>query len=64
MKIIGPSRASLFLNTVPVYIIIINALLFGVMPYVYQIIGMVLIFVGSFYAGYRAPTVTVKQETR
>jgi len=51
MKVIGPSRASLFLNTVPVYIIIINAVFLGVMPYQYQIIGMVLIFAGSFYAG-------------
>ncbi|HIL93918.1 MAG TPA: DMT family transporter, partial [Cycloclasticus sp.] len=44
MKIIGPSRASLFLNTVPVYIIIINAVFLGVMPYQYQIVGMVMIF--------------------
>ncbi len=53
MKIIGPSRASLFLNTVPVYIIIINAVFLGVMPYQYQIVGMVMIFAGSFYAGLR-----------
>ena len=53
MKIIGPSRASLFLNTVPVYIIIINALFLGVMPEQYQIVGMILIFAGSFYAGFK-----------
>jgi len=53
MKVIGPSRASLFLNTVPVYVIIINAVFLGVMPYQYQIIGMVLIFAGSFYAGFK-----------
>jgi len=51
MKVIGPSRASLFLNTVPVYIIIINTVFLGVMPHQYQIVGMVLIFAGSFYAG-------------
>ncbi len=54
MKVIGPSRASLFLNTVPVYIIIINAVFLEEMPYQYQIIGMVLIFMGSFYAGLKA----------
>lgn len=61
MKIIGPSRASLFLNTVPVYIIIINAVFLGVMPYQYQMVGMVLIFAGSFYAGLRKP-VSLKQK--
>jgi drug/metabolite transporter (DMT)-like permease len=38
---------------VPVYIIIINAVFLGVMPYQYQIVGMVMIFAGSFYAGLR-----------
>jgi drug/metabolite transporter (DMT)-like permease len=63
MKIIGPSRASLFLNTVPVYIIIINAVFLGVMPYQYQIVGMLLIFAGSFYAGLRKPVPSKQKES-
>jgi drug/metabolite transporter (DMT)-like permease len=58
MKVIGPSRASLFLNTVPVYIIIINAVFLNVMPEQYQLLGMVLIFVGSFYSGLRKQPIT------
>ena len=50
MHLIGPARASLFLNTVPVYIIIINAVFLDIMPYQYQWVGMALIFAGSFYA--------------
>lgn len=53
MHLIGPARASLFLNTVPVYIIIINAVFLDIMPYQYQWIGMALIFAGSFYASLR-----------
>ncbi|MEW4983734.1 MAG: DMT family transporter [Cycloclasticus sp.] len=51
--LIGPARASLFLNTVPVYIIVINALFLDVMPQQYQLVGMLLIFAGSFYAGFK-----------
>ncbi|MFT6624168.1 MAG: drug/metabolite transporter (DMT)-like permease [Cycloclasticus sp.] len=53
MHLIGPARASLFLNTVPVYIIIINAVFLDIMPYQYQWVGMALIFAGSFYASLR-----------
>ncbi|PCI23223.1 MAG: permease [Piscirickettsiaceae bacterium] len=62
MNIIGPSRASLFLNTVPVYIIIINAVFLGVMPYQYQVVGMGLIFAGSFYAGLKKPVSAIQKE--
>jgi drug/metabolite transporter (DMT)-like permease len=53
MLLIGPARASLFLNTVPVYIIIINAVFLDIMPYQYQWVGMALILAGSFYASFR-----------
>ena len=62
MNILGPARASLFLNTVPVYIIIINAVFLGIMPYQYQWVGMILIFAGSFYAGLTAPSPVLKKE--
>lgn len=55
VQLIGPARASLFLNTVPVYIIVINALFLDIMPEQYQLMGMLLIFAGSFYAGFKAP---------
>jgi len=54
VHLIGPARASLFLNTVPVYIIVINALFLDIMPEQYQLMGMLLIFVGSFYAGFKS----------
>lgn len=55
VQLIGPARASLFLNTVPVYIIVINALFLDIMPEQYQLMGMLLIFAGSFYAGFKTP---------
>lgn len=55
VHLIGPARASLFLNTVPVYIIAINALFLDIMPEQYQLMGMLLIFAGSFYAGFKSP---------
>ena len=64
MHLIGPARASLFLNTVPVYIIIINAVFFGVLPYQYQWLGMLLIFAGSFYAALKTPSPIANKEIK
>lgn len=64
MHLIGPARASLFLNTVPVYIIIINAVFLGILPYQYQWVGMVLIFSGSFYAALKAPSPVLNKEIK
>ncbi len=55
VMIIGPARASLFLNMVPIYVIVLSSYLLDETLYSYQIIGMVLIIGGSLYAN-RQPT--------
>jgi len=50
VMIIGPARASLFLNMVPIYVIVLSSYLLDETLYSYQIIGMVLIIGGSLYA--------------
>lgn len=50
VMIIGPARASLFLNMVPIYVIVLSSLLLDEVLHDYQLIGMVLIIGGSLYA--------------
>lgn len=50
VMMIGPARASLILNMVPIYVIVLSAYLLDEDLYIYQIIGMVLIIGGSLYA--------------
>ena len=50
VMVIGPARASLFLNMVPIYVIVLSSLLLDEMLHSYQLIGMVLIIGGSLYA--------------
>ena len=54
VMIIGPARASLFLNMVPIYVIVLSSYLLNETLYSYQIIGMVLIIGGSLYANRQA----------
>jgi len=50
VMIIGPARASLFLNMVPIYVIVLSSYLLDETLYSYQLIGMILIIGGSLYA--------------
>ncbi|AFT66711.1 MULTISPECIES: DMT family transporter [Cycloclasticus] len=50
VMIIGPARASLFLNMVPIYVIVLSSILLDEVLHDYQLIGMVLIIGGSLYA--------------
>lgn len=53
VQLIGPSRASLFLNTVPVYTIILSALFQEDKLHLYHLIGLILIVGGSIYTSVR-----------
>ncbi|KXJ47746.1 MAG: permease [Cycloclasticus sp. Phe_18] len=50
VMVIGPARASLFLNMVPIYVIVLSSYLLDETLHSYQLIGMVLIIGGSLYA--------------
>ncbi len=53
VQLIGPSRASLFLNTVPVYTIILSAFFQEDKLHLYHLLGLALIIGGSIYASVR-----------